>query len=411
MNDVKKIELSNKIHPYLFGLSDDLLFWAALNTVFLTTVKNFNASQISMLSAIAVFSSIIFQGLVFKVIKKLGNIKSVRFGLFLLVLAASIITFFKNFYIVAIGEIIYHLAFFFTNMGNVILKRNLKFINREKDFTKIQSKGSLIYSLVTMFISFIAGFIFNINEYLPMIICILMCIFNIFLSKNIYECKLNEIENLKISEKAKRKVNWNKIIILIIISYGLLYATVETLQENGKIFIQYDLQNYVTINQVSIYLTIVIAVSRISRVLSNIFFDKIYNKLKSSFIILLNFLVFLSTFLMIIGSCLTYNVIGTIIMAIGFCILLFTRDPIMIFTKTELFNNCDEHDQEIVMHKFNLSRKIVRCFFATLVSFLLTKFEMIYIMILLFVFCTIYIVLIINLYINLKKIENNIKNA
>ena len=106
---------------------------------------------------------------------------------------------------------------------------------------------------------------------------------------------------------------------------------------------------------------------------------------------------------MIIGSLINYNVIGTLVMAIGFCILLFARDPIMIFTKVELFNNCEVKDQEIVMHRYNLSRKIVRCFLATAVSLLLTKVKMVYIIILLLIFLLSYFYITIDLAKKLKK--------
>lgn len=400
-NTKNKIELSNKIYPYFAGLTDDLMFWAAINTLFLTTVKNFSASQVSMLSAISIFSTIIFQGIVFKIIKRLGNLKSVRTGVVLLLLAAIIMTFAKSFFIVGIGKIIYDLSFYFIGMGSVILKRNLKAVNKEEDFSKIQSKASFNYAVITMIISFIAGFVFNINKYLPMILSISICTFNIFLSSYIYEYKSDDI--LESKQSKKTKVNWNIIIILIIVVYGLLYGTVETLQENGKIFIQYDLQEYIDIGKASIGLTVIIAFSRISRVMANAVFDKMYKKLKQNLIILINFLVVISASLMISGSLINYNVIGTLVMAIGFCILLFARDPIMIFTKVELFNNCEVKDQEIVMHRYNLSRKIVRCFLATAVSLLLTKVKMIYIITLLLIFLLFYFGITIDLAKKLKK--------
>ena len=188
-NIKRKIELSNKIYPYFAGLTDDLMFWAAINTLFLTTVKNLTASQISLLSAVAVLSSIALQGMAFKIIKKTGNIFSVRIGLILLLVAATVITFSNNIFLIAIGQIFYQLAFFFTSMGNVILKRNLKAVDKEEEFHKICSKSSAIYAIITMIISFMAGFIFNINKYLPMILSIVMCVLNIFLSSFIYEYK------------------------------------------------------------------------------------------------------------------------------------------------------------------------------------------------------------------------------
>lgn len=393
----KKIQVSNKIYPILAGLSDDLMFWAAINTIFLTIVKGFNASQISMLVAISSFSSIIFEKTIFIIIKKIGNLKSFKVGLAMFLLAAIIITFAKNIFIVAIGFIIYYLAFYFTNMGNVILKRNLKAINCEDDFVKIQSKTSLIYATATMIVSFIVGFIFNVNNYLPMIICILICIINLYLSRYLYEYKDKKIMT-EDSNENNNKVNWSKVIILIILVYGLLYATVESLQENGKIFIQYRMQNFIPIAKTSIYLTIIIAFSRVARVLSNLLFNKIYSILKSKLIILLNILLLSSIIFMILGFVMPCNVIGVIIMGIGFLILLFIRDPIAIFTKLELFNNCKVKDQESVIHKYNLCRKIVRCFLATSASLLLLKINMLYLMIFLFVLCLMYLCLTIKLF-------------
>lgn len=375
----QKVVLSNKIYPFFSGLSDDLMFWAAINTIFLTTVKNLNASQISALSAVAIFLSIILQGFIFKIIKKIGNINSVRTGLLLLLTAAIVITFSKTFFFLVIGQIIYQLAFFFTGMGSVILKNNLYAVNKASDFPKVQSKSSLVYAVLTMITAFTAGFLFNINGYLPMLLCVGICIFNIFLSFVIYEYKDNNNKSQNISQNPV-PITWNRIIILIIITYGLLYAMVETLQENGKIFIQYNLQNFVADNKVSVYLTFIIALSRISRVLANLSFNKIYLKLKEKFIILLNFLIIVSVFLMILGYFIK-QAFGIGIMATGFCILLFARDPIMIFTKTELLEHCDIDQQERVMHKYNLSRKIIRFCFATLVALLLSKIEISTIMI------------------------------
>lgn len=407
-NNIKnKIELSNKIYPYLAALSDDLLFWIAINTLFLTTVKGFSASQISLLTAIASFSAIILQGIIFKIIKKIGNIKSVRIGLSLLLLSATILTFAKKFCVISIGYIIYSNAFYFTSMGSIILKRNLKAVNKEKEFSKVQSKISFIYSLITMIIAFIAGFIFSVNNYLPMIFCIIICIFNIILSFSLFEYKSNEVETKELKNINNKSVSLNKTIIMIIATYGLLYSMVDILQSNGKLFIQSDLQKYLEIGITSIYLTIIIAFSRVFRVISNILFNKMYQKLKGKSIVLLNLLVIISAILMITGSMITYDLFGTIIMAFGFCILLFARDPINTFSKTELLNNCDTKDQEILLHRYNLSRRIITCILSIIVSILLSKYEMRNLMIILLILTIIYLYLTLTLTKKLCKKEKN----
>lgn len=393
-----KIKISNKIYPYLSGFSDDLLFWASINTIFLTTVKHFSASQVSMLTAISVFATIIFQNIVLKIIKKIGNLKSVRLGLIMLFIASLIITFGKSFVIIAIGQVIYQIAFFFRDIKSVILKRNLKYINKEDDFVKIQTKGSVIYSILTLFISLIAGYVFNINNYLPMIICSILCFGNILFSKYLYEYNSDE----KIVNNNK-KLKWNKTIFLIIFVFGITYATLDLAQFNGKIFIQYYLQEYISLDKTSIYLSNIIVLSRISRVISNILFTKLYKKIKYNLAIILNVLLFLSIFIMIVGSIVSSYMIGIVVIGIGFCLLLGIRDIIMNFYKNELLDNCIKEEQEKAILNFNLTLNIVKCLLAILVSIILLKFDMIYVIITLLIFVIIYTFPIMKLYSLLKK--------
>ena len=76
--DNKRIEKFNKTFPWFAGLSADLLFWVAIDTLFLTVVKNFNASQVVSLTSISLIVVICLQMPLLKIIKKIGNTKSVR---------------------------------------------------------------------------------------------------------------------------------------------------------------------------------------------------------------------------------------------------------------------------------------------------------------------------------------------
>lgn len=48
-----KLKRFNKIYPWYAGLSGDLLFWIAIDTLFLTVVKKFTAAQIVSLTSIS----------------------------------------------------------------------------------------------------------------------------------------------------------------------------------------------------------------------------------------------------------------------------------------------------------------------------------------------------------------------
>jgi len=64
----------NRIFPWYDGLSGDLLFWVAIDTLFLTVVKNFNAPQIVSLTTVSLITCIALQVPLLKIIMSLGYI-------------------------------------------------------------------------------------------------------------------------------------------------------------------------------------------------------------------------------------------------------------------------------------------------------------------------------------------------
>ena len=143
----------NKVFPWYGGLSADLLFWVAIDTLFLTIVKNFNASQIVSLTTISLVTCIVLQIPLLNIIKKIGNTNSVRLGSFLLLVASILLTFGSNYIVVALGKIISEIAFTFQNMANAVLKNNLELQNKNNEYIKVKTKSNTIYTTVTMIIS------------------------------------------------------------------------------------------------------------------------------------------------------------------------------------------------------------------------------------------------------------------
>ena len=237
----EKMKDFNKIFPWYAGLSGDLLFWVAIDTLFLTVVKNFNTSQIVSLTTVSLITCIALQLLLLKAINKIGNTKSVRLGSLLLLISSLLLTFGQNYIIIALGKVIYEIAFTFQNMANAVLKNNLELQNKNNEYIKVKTKSNTIYATVTMIISFIASLMFNLNNYLPMYGCITFCLICFILSFYIVDySNYNKIkEETKI--KSKKKINYNKLIIVLIISYGLFYPIVNSGQSNGKLFIQQEL--------------------------------------------------------------------------------------------------------------------------------------------------------------------------
>ena len=208
-------------------------------------------------------------------------------------------------------------------MDTVILRKNLTFLKEEDKFLEIQNKYSLIYAVVTVFTAFASGFLFNINPYLPMIGCLTFCIINIFLVNFLYEVKTPN----KVIKKDKRKVKITHLVFLLLLLFAIGYSIIDLGQNNSKLFIQYKLDDFLSLENVSIILTIVISASRIVRVLANYFFLTIYEKYKSKILSIIGYSLLISFTLILIGNFIPFKIFGIILMSIGFCLFLAIRDP------------------------------------------------------------------------------------
>ena len=71
---IDKIQRVNIIYPWFDGLSSDLLFWIAIDTLFLSVVKGFSSAQIVSSSTISLVFLIILQIPLLKIIKKIGRL-------------------------------------------------------------------------------------------------------------------------------------------------------------------------------------------------------------------------------------------------------------------------------------------------------------------------------------------------
>ena len=393
---IERVEKSNKIYPIYYGLSSDLVFWIAINTLFLSTVKNLSAFQINSLTTISTILAIVLYFFASKIINKIGNITSVRLANLLLLLSSLLLTFSKSYFFLLLGQILYEFAFVFKAIDSVILIKNLKYLKKEEKYLEIKNKGTTIYSLITMIISLISGFLFNINPYLPLFICVFICTINLILSMFIVEADIKEEPNTKTSVKI------SKLVVYIILIYGLLYGIIVIGQNNAKLFMQYRLNEVINIEKTAIILSFIVFASRLVRLISNLTFMKIYNVLKNKIIILMEFLLLVSYVLFVIGNFIRNGIIAALIMAIGFIIFLWLRDPIENLLTELLMKNTkvDEREQTIIYFQF--FRKLTTFLLSMIATLILLKFEMVYIYGLFTIIVFMYIPLIINFYKLLK---------
>lgn len=389
----------NKVFPWYSGLSGDLLFWVAIDTLFLTVVKNLNASQIVYLTTISLIVCILLQVPLLKIIRKIGNTNSVRLGSFLLLVASILLTFGNKYFVIALGKIFYEVAFTFQNMANAILKNNLDLQNKNEDYIKIKTKSNTIYAAVTMIISFIASILFNLNNYLPMFCCILFCLICFRLSFEIIDFSNYDKVKENKSKKRKVKIKYSTLIIILIISYGLFYPIVNSGQQNGKLFIQQELLKSFNVEKTALIIGAILCISRIIRLISNIIFNKIHKKYKEKVGVILPILLSISLILMIIGSFLSnLLILKFVIMSLGYVIILFIRDPFKVYMQDLALNKVNSEYQQSLLTTMELSRKIVRAIISFSFSLILINNPMILVISILLILSIIEILISIKLY-------------
>lgn len=395
----EKMTKFNKIFPWYAGLSGDLLFWVAIDTLFLTVVKNFNASQIVSLTTVSLITCIVLQVPLLKIIKKIGNTNSVRLGSTLLLMSSILLTFGQNYIVIALGKVIYEIAFTFQNMANAVLKNNLELQNRNNEYIKVKTKSNTIYATVTMIISFVASLMFNSNNYLPMIGCITFCLICFILSFYIVDySNYNKIKE-ETEVKNKTKINYNSLIIVLIISYGLFYPIVNSGQSNGKLFIQQELLLNFDVEKTALIIGAILCISRIVRVISNIAFNKIHSKYKEKVGVILPILLSIAIILMILGSFIGNSVIlKFVIMSLGYIIILLIRDPFKVYMQDLALRNVGKERQQSLLTTMELSRKIVRAIMSLSFTMILVNNPMITVIAILFILSIIEILVSIKLY-------------
>ncbi len=380
MEDAKYINKFIKIYPFLKGFTDDLLFYIAIDTLFLTIVKGLSADQIVLQTVISSFIALISRLILIKFIRKIGNTYSVRLGMVLLLLSAIFITFSPKYLGIVIGKVIYELSWTFKDMENVMLKNNLSVLGREREYANIANKGMIVYAFLTFVIAIISGYIFNINNYMPMYLCILICsiatIIYFFMKdvSNNNIIKENTNTNIK-KENIKNK--FPKVLIAIFIIYAIFFGIINTGQPNSKLLIQYQLSDIFDTEKVSIYLGIIVAFSRISRLVSTIVFGKIYEKLQNKSLIILTCMLMSSFLFIIIGYICPITFVKFILMTIGFCLILSVRDPFRLYIQDVSFKLVSTNQYQTAISYIQFSRKVGTTICSLIVYAILLKWELI----------------------------------
>ena len=365
-----------KVYPLYHGFIADLLFYIAIDTLFLTVVKNFTAAQIVSITAISQLVCILLQFPILFVMKKIGNTASVRIGAFCILISSIFITFGKSYYLVLFGRILHEVDIIFRNASIVTLENNLEIVGRRGEFVRLRTSANTAYSFIKMIIAFIASYMFNLNNYLPMIGCITTCTVGFILSFFIKDYS----EYNKISRKSKKnkvKITYSKVIVLTLFLYAVFYSVVNSGQTDGKLFIQQHSLLDFSIETTALIIGAIVCVSRIVRVISNIVFARLYERYQVKMGFALPTLLSISMCFMLFGSFIPQVVVKLTVMSIGYAIILFIRDPFNLYVQDVLFDSTPKEQHQTLLVLLTFGTKVASAGLGLVFSAILVSFPMV----------------------------------
>jgi len=192
--EIKQRKRNNaKLYPIYKMFSWDLLFFYSIQFLFYTITKKVTASEILIINGFYLAFKVLMQIPAVTITDFLGKRKSIIFGNILLMFYVIFLIILPG----AISIIISNLLFALGDNIKTIAETNLLYDSvstrgGEGLYSKIDAKGGSFYYILDGIASLTAGYLFVINNYLPMFICLGFVIIAVILSfrfKDIYEVK------------------------------------------------------------------------------------------------------------------------------------------------------------------------------------------------------------------------------
>lgn len=376
--NVLKIKKSIKLYPIFYAFSADLIFFVPIDTLFLTFVKGLNASQISAITMIGLLICILTQKIIVKTTKKIGNTNSIRLGAFMLFLSSVILTFGKSFISMVIYRIVNELAFMFWNMTSILLRNDLIYLDKKDTYYTVRNKAKVMYGIITMITALISGYLFNVNKYLPMYISIIIYFIIFIISFVFYEAQIEDENNKKEIDTNNAKIKLNSAIFYVLLSNAIFYSIIKLGQNNSKLFMQYDFQKVLSIEMVTYYITTIVFISRIARIVGNVIFGKLYLKIKDKMSTVLTILECLSFALLILGHFIEFSfILKVILMSSGFFLILAIRDSFQVYIEDTALRITNKDKQQKVMVDIEVYRKLGQLLLSGAFTLILMRYELI----------------------------------
>lgn len=199
--EISKIKRNNaKLYPIYKMFSWDLLFFYSIEFLFYTITKKVTASEVLIINGFYLSFRILMQIPAVAITDFLGKRKSIILGNTMLIIYMLILICCPGAISIIIADLVFALGYDMKTIAESnLLYDSVSTKGGEGLYSKLDAKGGSFYYILDGIASLVAGYLFVINNYLPMLICLGFIVISTILSfyfKDVYEVKKNKKENL-----------------------------------------------------------------------------------------------------------------------------------------------------------------------------------------------------------------------
>ena len=195
-----------KLYPFYEMLAYDLLFFYAIKIIFLNEVKGFSASQIVLGSAIYSIVAIIAQIPMTEWVYRLGKKKMMVFGDLLVLISCTLLFVVNNMAVFIIYEIFFSIGQGIKRIteSNLLSQSIPKSKFQNEIFIRIDKKGYGRYFVFSAISAIVAGYLYKINPYIPIICTFIISLIVFFISFWFYD--FEKITDTKVQKEEKKYI-------------------------------------------------------------------------------------------------------------------------------------------------------------------------------------------------------------
>lgn len=394
----KMRKVNMRIFPTYKKLAWDYLFYYVVEFLFLTQIKGISGADVILKSTFFAFFSIIMQIPANIIVEFLGRKNSIILGNVLNCFYMVIIMLSRNLFDLIFAELISAIAFSIKNIAEPsLLNASIPPSKYKSDiYSKISAKGASGYYLVDAISKVIAGYLFTINAYLPVICSLVVLIIVTILSIGFMEPiqKKKKNANKMLGSEQLKDIKEGFIYVLkserlkaLILCSSLIYTLLSILNN-------YHISLLEELKISSVVIGIIAAIGTYISSLASKKQQIFHNKLKNKFLITIALMLSIS--IMITGICglkaEEYTLLLGIIIITN---LIFYFGNGMYYTIIDKYlrNFTNKEIDTKIFATNNLFRSVVRVIGGLFASFLLDKMTTAYCMIIMGVIFTIAFIL------------------